>query len=414
MHGDPPHDTSANHHVDSRALDRTRFKVVDDGGETLVIPLKDNYRWGDDELRLRSLVLDARGHVVSAGFPKFFNYGEHEGHDRAFAEAMARGAVQFAEKLDGSLLVADRIAGAARLRTRGSRTLGEFAPDVEPTVAAHYPKLTEFLRRDPLLEDHSLLFEFVSPARAVVLRYEAPRFHLLGAVSKRTLTPRWDAPMLDHVTRETGVAQAAVHALPADLDDALAHVRAWKGSEGVVARFVTADGAPRLLKIKTAAYLRLHAYRTRLGAGRARRVAWLLDLRDGSELLPRLARFGLDWEAVEFARHEVNDWLARRAEAHARLATFTAVLTPWLGARDRTEKRSFVERVRALLAEDARFPEPWWFAVAMRLFDGPESDAVLVVDAAVLDESPQTLRGWRSDRDRELRMILTAPVRDDD
>ncbi len=400
--------------VDLGTVDRTRFKVVEEGGETLVIPLKDNYRWSDDELHLRSLVLDARGHVVSAGFPKFFNYGEHDAHDRDFTDAMARGQVEFSEKVDGSLLVADRIGSAARLRTRGRRVLGEFAAEVESTVAVRYPRLTEFLRHDPLLEDHSLLFEFVSPSRAVVLRYEEARLHLLGAVSKRTPTPRWEAPTLDHVARVTGVAPAQLHPLPADLDAALSQVRSWKGLEGVVARFHTADGAPRLLKIKTVDYLRLHAYRTRLGAGRSLKIAWLLDIRDASELLPRLSRFGLDWEAVEFARAEVAAWLARREDAHRRLEEFREVIAPWLGTRDKSEKRGYVERVKALLATDGRFAEPWWFTVAVRVFDANEAEAALVVDAAVLDENPHTLRSWRNDAEGELRAMLTAPVREDD
>jgi hypothetical protein len=400
--------------VDLASIDRARFKVVEEGGETLVIPLKDNYRWEDDELHLRSLVLDARGHVVSAGFPKFFNYGEHPEHDRALAEAMTRGAVEFPEKLDGSLLVGDRIHGAARLRTRGRRVLGEFAADVEPMVALRYPRLTEFLRHDPLLDEHSLLFEFVSPARAVVLRYEEPRLHLLGAVSKRTLAPRWDAAMMSHVARATAVEAAPVHPLPGDLDAALAHVRGWKGVEGVVARFHTADGAPRLLKIKTSDYLRLHAYRTRLGGTRSLKIAWLLDLRDASEILPRLARYGLDWEAAEFARAEVEPYLARRRDAHARLDAFREVVSPWLGSRDKSEKRGYVERVRALTASDPRFAEPWWFTVAIKLFDASLDEALLVVDAAVLDEHPPTLRAWRKDADAEIRAALTAPVREDD
>ncbi len=398
--------------VDVASIDRARFKVVEEGGEILVIPLKDNYRWEDDELHLRSLVLDARGYVVSAGFPKFFNYGERPDHDRSLAEAMSRGAVEFPEKLDGSLLVADRIAGNARLRTRGRRVLGEFAADVEPLVALRYPWLTEFLHRDPLLDDHSLLFEFVSPARSVVLRYEEPRLHLLGAVSKVTLAPRWDAAMMSHITRATGVEQAAVHPLPADLDAALEHVRGWKGVEGVVARFHTPDGAPRLLKIKTADYLRLHAYRTRLGGARSLKIAWLLDMRDASEIFPHLARHGLDWEAAEFARAEVEPYLDRRREALSRFEVIREITAPWTG--EKSLKKSYVERVRGLMQADPRFAEPWWFTVAVKLFDGAPSEAALVVDAAVLGEHPPTLRAWRANEDEELRAVLTAPVREDD
>src|SRR5688572_24677969 len=120
--------------LDVGSIDRTQFKVVEEEGETLIIPLKDKYRWRDDELHLRSLVLDATGTVISAGFPKFFNFGEQPERDRELAAAMARGGVEFPEKLDGSLIVADRVGGVPRLRTRGRRLLGEFGPEVDALI----------------------------------------------------------------------------------------------------------------------------------------------------------------------------------------------------------------------------------------------------------------------------------------
>ncbi|MCE9580524.1 MAG: hypothetical protein K8W52_45815 [Deltaproteobacteria bacterium] len=400
--------------VDASTLDRDQFKVVEEADECLVIPRKDKFAWRDDELHLRSLVLDRDGYVRSAGFPKFFNLGERPALDRALAAAMARGAVEFPEKLDGSLIVADRVLGAPRLRSRGLRTLGEFEPEVQGLIAAAYPQLLAFLRDDPLLDAHSLLFEFVSPARTIVLRPEREALFLLGYVDKGRVAPAWDAPTLDRVSAATGVPVAPLHPLPADLEGALAQVRAWKGREGVVARFLDEDGAPRLIKIKAADYLRLHAYRTRLAGARALKIAWLLDLEDEHMLLPSLARYGLDWEAAEFARADVAPYLVRRRAATARFEAFAAQLGPWAGARDKREKRAYVDRVRAMLASTDAFGDEWWFTVAMRYFDADADDARLVVDAAVLGEAPTTLRAWRKDVDAEIRAILTAPVRDED
>lgn len=402
--------------VDVAAIDLTQFKVFEEGGETVVIPRKDKYRWDESELHLRSLVLDAQGYVISAGFPKFFNLGEHPSHDRALAEAMAGGTVEFPEKIDGSLIVTDRIGGVARMRTRGRRHLGEFASEVEPLVARLYPRLTEFLQDDPLLDEHSLLFELVAPTRAVVLRYDEARLHLLGAVSKRTITPRWDASLLAEVTRATGVEAAPIHPLPVDLDAALEQVRGWKGREGVVGRFRTADGAPRLIKIKATDYLRLHAYRSLLGGAGALKIAWLLDLHDASEIEPALARYGLDWEAAQFARAEVEPYLDRRRATLSLFEALREVVTPWMGARQKTEKRAYVERVRALMTSDTRFGEAFWFTAAMKLFDtdAGTGEAQVVVDAAVIGEHGSTLLAWRRNADAEIRTTLTAPVREDD
>lgn len=401
--------------VDAASLDRSQYKVHHEEGETLVIPLKDKYRWDERELHLRSLVLDTDGTILSAGFPKFFNLGENAAYDQSLAEAAARGAVEFPEKIDGSLIVADRIAGKPRLRTRGRRHLGEFTNEVESLIAERYPRLMDFLRRDPLLDAHSVLFELVSPTRAVVLKYEVASLFLLGAVDKRTVTPRWDSPMLAHVSSATGVDPAPVHALPANLDAALDLVRGWKGREGVVARFVTPEGTPRLLKIKAADYLRLHAYRSILGGVGARKIAWLLDLDDSAAIEPALARYGLDWEAAQFARAEVEPYLERRRVAIASFETFVAIVSPWLGKRDKSEKRGFVEQVRSLAQDDARFAATTWFTIAMKLFDAAPDDmseAKLVLDGMVLGEAPATLKAWRKDADAEIKSLLAAPVRE--
>ena len=132
------------------------------------------------------------------------------------------------------------------------------------------------------------------PARTIVLRPERAALFLLGYVDKARVRPAWDAPTLATVSAATAIPVAPLHPLPADLAGALAQVRDWKGREGVVARFVDDDGAPRLIKIKASDYLRLHAYRSRLAGARALKIAWLLDLEDEAALLPSLARYGLD------------------------------------------------------------------------------------------------------------------------
>lgn len=104
----------------------------------------------------------------------------------------------------------------------------------------------------------------------------------------RQITPRWDAAMLAEITRATGIEATPIHPLPADLGAALEQVRGWKGREGVVGRFVDAAGAPRLIKIKAADYLRLHAYRSILGGAGALKIAWLLDIHEPCHVMGEL------------------------------------------------------------------------------------------------------------------------------
>ena len=51
------------------------------GPVVLVIPRKDFFDWDLDSLHLRSVLCRPDGEVISAGFPKFFNFGEKESHD---------------------------------------------------------------------------------------------------------------------------------------------------------------------------------------------------------------------------------------------------------------------------------------------------------------------------------------------
>ena len=105
--------------IDLASIDRHSFKVNTVGGEVMIQPHRTKLRWSDEELPWRSLVTDPSGRVLSAAWPKFFNYGENAAHDADFVRALAAGEVTFVEKLDGTLLVADARRGGPRLRTRG-------------------------------------------------------------------------------------------------------------------------------------------------------------------------------------------------------------------------------------------------------------------------------------------------------
>ena len=130
--------------------------------------------------------------------------------------------------------------------------------------------------------------------------------------------------MLAEITRATGIEATPIHPLPADLGAALEQVRGWKGREGVVGRFVDAAGAPRLIKIKAADYLRLHAYRSILGGAGALKIAWLLDIHEPSRIVPALARHGLDrgwprrWKPARGGRSPDGGAAAHALSRHGR------------------------------------------------------------------------------------------------
>jgi hypothetical protein len=398
--------------IDLSSIDVSQFKLTADGDDVLIQPLRTKHRWHERELHLRSVVTDARGFVRSAGFPKFFNHGEHPPHDALFADALARGGVRFAEKLDGSLLVADRLDdGDLRLRTRGSLTLNEFDRPVRDLLAGRYPRFAAALA-DPALRDHSVLLEFVSPDHPIVVRYGEPALYLLGLVCKRTLQPRWDDAVLSDLGARGGVPVAPAHALPQTVDGLLASVREWSGREGVVARFEAPDVGPVMLKLKAAEYLRLHAYRARLGGHNARRLAFLLELETPDAVLPAIEPLGLDYEAAQYLVAELGGYFTARRDALARLEVLRGIVEPWIrpGAAG---KRDYVERVRGRVAADATFAERFWFDVAMKLYDRRADEARLRVLAELLGEPVPSLRAWSKARDREIQSMLNAAVPDE-
>jgi|LNFM01.2.fsa_nt_gb hypothetical protein len=404
--------------IDLASLDRSQFKLTPQGGRVLVHPLSNKRRWEERELPLRSLVTDEDGAVLSAGFPKFFNYGEHAPHDERFVDALARGVVEFPEKLDGSLIVADLSPDGrtVNLRTRQSLGLNELEAPIERLITERYPRLREALAEDPSVrEGHSVLFEFLYPERPVVLRYERAALVLLALVDKRSLLPSWTEPALARIARETGVERTAIHALPTDPVALRPALDAIPQSEGVVARAVDRDGRPLLIKIKTQSYLRLHAHRARLGGGNAQRVAFLLGSEDEASFAQALEARGMDYEAITFARENLGDYFERRARVLSALRDLRASLGVGDARPSRADKRAFVERARAFIESNReRFVEPTWFDVAIKLFEGRVENATIVAYSALVGEPGPTVRQWLANAEDELRQTFEREVREEE
>lgn len=396
--------------IDLEKVDRRSFKLITRADRVLIHPDSRKRAWAEDELHLRSCVTDARGRVLSLGFPKFFNLGEHAPHDARFATAIGAGRVAFGEKIDGSLLVADLEAdGSLSLRTRQSHALADLREPVERLVRTRYPALRDALASCALVrEGCSVLFEFVDPARPVVLRYPEPALVLLALVDKRSLAPRWDEGALAQIAADSGVAQTTALALPQDTAALREAVAPWLDREGVVARAVDSDGRALMLKVKAASYLRLHAARGILGASNAPRIAFLLDAQNEHDFVRELEARGLDFETVEYARSSLGDYFERLARMRAGLEQLQAALGS-TSDTTRAGKHAFVERVRAYLDANAElYADSAWFNVAIRLGEGRKQDARVLAYAMLLGQSSPTVRQWFARRDEELAALFAA------
>ena len=104
-----------------QSIDREQFKVAEHtlNGEIvyLVMPIDIKTKWTQQNKYLRSTLLDSNGEVISAGFPKFVNWGENPDN---FPVPINLSGCEAVEKMDGSLLSWTINKGKLIVRTRGT------------------------------------------------------------------------------------------------------------------------------------------------------------------------------------------------------------------------------------------------------------------------------------------------------
>jgi hypothetical protein len=401
--------------IDLTKIDRDRFDVKERGLRYLINPLKSTHTWEEDELHLRSLVVDWTGVVLSAGFPKFVNYGENAAHDAAFRTALARGEVEFAEKLDGSLLIMDRRGDAVvEARTRGQTDLGDFLPPVEKLLNTKYPKLVlALLSRQlrELTETHSILFEYIGPENRIVVPYAESGLVLLGVMNKSTLKPSW-GPELQTISHLTGVPIAETHDLPTTLPELMQTVKGWQDKEGVVARFMDGD-TPRLLKIKASQYVRLHALKFKL-SGNVGKLLFLLGATTVADARERLFNLGVDYEAQQFVEAEILSYIEKYHELTTEYEEFNRRLRAVFMAPDFDGTRKTVALTAREIVETEGYPAVFFHA-AMKIYEGSPSYAWdAVCGAELLQEPHSVVAKWKTNPMVSINDVLNVKVPDAD
>ena len=249
--------------IDISAIDRTQFMVHDHfvGGELvhLIQPQHFGTQWRQDNKHMRSLVVNYEGEIVSAGFPKFTNWGENLEH---FPVPYSLRNCTVVEKLDGSLLIVSKYKGNYILRTRGT---------IDAYTMANGHELDIFKQKilNPLIDkmqnsnetwNFSVLFEWVSPINKIVLNYgEQPDWYLVGLVWHYDYT-LYNQSQLDSFAKNHGLKRPTNYSFPS-VDDLLQNVEQWKNKEGVC---VYSHNDQNIHKVKGAWYLALHHMKSEL------------------------------------------------------------------------------------------------------------------------------------------------------
>lgn len=241
---------------------------------------------------LRGLAFDADGRVVARKLHKFFGLDPERPPREGPAEAV--------EKLDGSLVAAQRTRSGLRLVTRrGPSSLGD---DAAKHAAGALGAVGAWVD-----EGYTPLFEWCTPAHPIVLGHAAPALFLVAL--RRRVTGEY-APQddVDAAGREAGLPTPRRFGR-VDPAAFLAEVAGWRDREGVI--FVWPDGT----RAKGKADLYRWCHRLVEGPG-AEQAMWWLALHHEEALVREVtARRGVD---VEPALRRVRQRLEARAAALAR------------------------------------------------------------------------------------------------
>jgi hypothetical protein len=245
--------------IDLDKVDRTQFMVHEHSlnGEIvhLIQPQHIGTQWRQDNKHMRSVVVNYAGEVISAGFPKFTNYGENPDH---FPVPNSLKNATVVEKLDGSLLIVSKYNGQYILRTRGTVDASTMANGFE--LELFKSTILNKLQDNNDTWDYSVLFEWLSPINKIVLNYgDEPSWRLIGFINHINYSLA-QQDMLDAMAKKYGFDRPPTYTF-SDVQDLLKDVDQWRGKEGVV---VYSKNDQMLHKCKSEWYLKLHYLKSEL------------------------------------------------------------------------------------------------------------------------------------------------------
>lgn len=224
--------------------------------DVILITPEISAHWNKDNLIFRSSIWSKDGELISAGFPKFFNYGEQL--ELSPPPTDISNAVLPA-KIDGSLLIISKYKGEIIMRTRGTfdATLHDNGSELA-NFKEKYPKIFEYTIPT---WDYSILIEWVSPTNQIILKYPEVDFYLIGVVKHKDYSLITQNG-LDWSARRIGMKRPSMFRFKA-LPDLIDTIQQAKGMEGVV---IYTNNDQTLHKLKSVWYLSLHRMKSLLGS----------------------------------------------------------------------------------------------------------------------------------------------------
>lgn len=256
--------------INIEAIDRGSFMVHENivNGELmyLVQPRPVQPRWTQATKIFRSSLWSSDGELVSAGFPKFTNWGEAP---EEFPVPTDLNGASIVEKLDGSLLIVSKWKGNFIVRTRGTTDASNLTTNGFELVELmeRYPAIKQY---QPYFETwpFSLLFEWTSPLQKIVIDYgDKSNIRLVGCINHTVSEIHGDywltqQDWLNGLAKGLGVERPATYTFTT-VSDLMSQVDAWNGKEGVC---IYSNNGQTIHKVKAARYLLLHRMKSELSS----------------------------------------------------------------------------------------------------------------------------------------------------
>ena len=256
--------------VNLQTIDRESFMVHEHSlnGEIvyLVQPKHIGAKWKNDNLHFRSSVWNYNGELISASFPKFFNWSEQPDLSPV-PNSLKHCTV--VEKLDGSTLIVSKYNGQYILRTRGTVDASTMANGFE--LELFKSTILSKLQDNNDTWNYSVLFEWLSPRNVIVLRYsDEPMWKLIGFINHINYSLA-QQDMLDAMAKKYDLLRPEIYTFT-DITDMLQIVDKWQDREGVC---LYSKNGQTIHKIKAAKYLLLHHLKSELSSLEKIMDVWL-------------------------------------------------------------------------------------------------------------------------------------------
>jgi RNA ligase len=272
---------------------------------TLVVPKMLGCNWTQDNKIFRSSIWDYEGNLVSAGLPKFTNFGENPEH---FPVPKSLDNCIIVDKIDGSLCIIDYYKDTFSMRTRGTFSIdnAENISDFHYCITK-YPRIKEWIKQN---SQHSLLCEITTPNQKIVIDYGAePDFWLIGAVNKNDYSLMTQQE-LDNLSKLLGVKRPDYYQF-SSMDSLLESIKKMIGKEGCC---LYSRNQQYIHKIKSEKYLALHHMKSELSNIEKVMDVWLEQKMPDYNTFYTYIVNSFDFELAEQCRGHISNLCDGRKE----------------------------------------------------------------------------------------------------